>query len=69
VEEFVTSASCRGKRYFSSPKHPEWVPGVFLPWVKWLGSEAITLSITEVKNEWSYTPNLCMSSYHAQVQL
>ena len=42
MQEFVTSASYRHKRFFSSPKHPDWVPGVLLLWMNQSRSEAVT---------------------------
>jgi hypothetical protein len=68
MQEFVTSTSCRSKRFFCSPKHPDWVPGVYSPWVKWSGNEDVPLSITEVRNEWSYISTPCMPSCQAQGQ-
>jgi hypothetical protein len=58
------SNSCRGNRFFSSPKRPSrlWVPPSLLcnhsfPAVKQLGREVnhSSPSSVEVKNEWSYT--------------
>ena len=61
-----------GKRFFSSPKFPGWLPGLHIPLtkschftleVKWPGCEADCcrpLFTTEVKSEWS------QPSWHSQ---